>query len=79
MLKVDGASGPRRLSVDHLRQDVRRADHLRAASGRPVVPTALRSASLCRSDICRSCNREEPRVPRLGSPQEDSEILLLLS
>jgi hypothetical protein len=79
MQKVDGASGPRRLSEDHLRQDVRRGDHLRAACGRPVVPTALRSASLSRSDIGRSCNREEPRVPRLGSPQEDSEILLLLS
>ena len=51
MLKVDGASGPRRLSEDHLRQDVRRGHHLRAACGRPVLPTALRSASLSWGDI----------------------------
>lgn len=53
MLKVDGASSPRRLCEDHLRQDVRRGHHLRAACGRPVLTTALRSASLCWSDIAR--------------------------
>lgn len=53
IIKVDGASSPSRLSEDHLRQDVRGGHHLRAACGRPVLTTALRSASLSRSDIGR--------------------------
>ena len=51
MLKVDGTPGPRRLSVDHLREDARGCHHLWAAGGRPVLPTALGPAPLCRGDI----------------------------
>ena len=77
LLKVDGTPGPRRLSVYHLRQDARGCHHLWAAGGRSVLTTALGPASLSRSDIPRSRIREEPRVPRLGTPQDPETLRLL--